>query len=64
MKLRQKWKKKKKKLEKKTNIGKPAFASLMWLFEVLSFYTKRTQSTRNDTKNEEDEEKRPTKKIK
>lgn len=28
--------------EKKTNIEKPAFASLMWLFEVLSFYTKRT----------------------
>lgn len=26
------------------NIGKPAFASLMWLFEVLSFYTKRTQA--------------------
>lgn len=29
---------------KEKNIEKPAFASLMWLFEVLSFYTKRTQA--------------------
>lgn len=31
------------------NIEKPAFASLMWLFEVLSFYTKRTQAQEKKT---------------